>query len=250
MVMDLRKEDGDGGSGIRRRIEEIRERIAASARRSGRSLEDVLLVGVSKFQRVDSMYAAMDCGVAIFGENRVQERERKALLWNRGQPVWHMIGHLQRNKARKAIELFDCVESVDSLELAETMDRILREKADASECRKEPYPVFVEVNTSGESSKEGVSPDGLYRLVESIVTGCPRIRVEGLMTIGPLSDDEKKVRAAFSMLREFGDGLRRRFGIEKGHLSMGMTGDFEAAIEEGSTLVRIGTGIFGVRSAI
>lgn len=107
MVMDLRKEDGDGDSGIRRRIEEIRERIAASARRSGRSLEDVLLVGVSKFQRVDSMYAAMDYGVAIFGENRVQERERKALLWNRGQPVWHMIGHLQRNKARKAIELFD-----------------------------------------------------------------------------------------------------------------------------------------------
>ena len=107
MVMDLRKEDGDGGSGIRRRIEEIRERIAASARRSGRSLEDVLLVGVSKFQRVDSMYAAMDCGVAIFGENRVQERERKALLWNRGQPVWHMIGHLQRNKARKAISVLD-----------------------------------------------------------------------------------------------------------------------------------------------
>jgi pyridoxal phosphate enzyme (YggS family) len=216
-------------------------RIEAAAARAGRSPESVTLIGVSKFQPVEAMYAAVACGIKILGENRVQECAEKSAKWT-GPPVsWHMIGHLQRNKARRAVELFDCVQSVDGVELASVIDRIVDEK------NRSQYPVLLEINTSGEASKSGAPPEECFSLVEHVLTGCKNLSPDGLMTIGPLTDDEREVRASFALLRDLAEGARRRFGIALPHLSMGMTGDYEWAIEEGGTIVRIGTGIFGAR---
>ena len=231
-------------------LDEIAGRIEVAAGKSGRRAEDVTLVAVSKFQPLAALYTALDCGVKIFGENRVQEREAKNAAWapeRRERARWHMVGHLQRNKARKALELFDCIQSVDGFELASALDRVLAERAVGG---VEPgrFPIFVEVNTSGEPSKNGVSPDGCVALVERIAAECPRLAVEGLMTIGPLTEDENSVRVSFSLLRELADRARDLAGLRMSGLSMGMTGDYEIAIEEGSTLVRIGTGIFGART--
>ena len=239
-----------GRTEMQARLDEIAGRIEAAAQKSGRRAEDVTLVAVSKFQPLASLYTALDCGVTIFGENRVQEREEKSVSWasERHEPVlWHMVGHLQRNKARKALELFDCVQSVDGFELASTLDRILAERtADGAEPGR--FPIFIEVNTSGEVSKNGVTPEMCVPLVERIIAECPFLAVEGLMTIGPLTESVGAVRASFSLLRELAENARERTGLPMSGLSMGMTGDYEIAIEEGSTLVRIGTGIFGTRT--
>lgn len=229
-------------------VEEIAGRIEASAERSGRKSSDVTLVAVSKFQPLYMLYAALDCGIGIFGENRIQERSEKAAEWGREGALWHMIGHLQRNKARRALDLFDCIQSVDSLKLAVTLDRMLRESNQADE-EAVSYPVFVEVNTSGEKSKHGASPDGCLELVDRITEECPNLSIQGLMTIGPLTGDEGKIRSAFAHLRVLLESSRSRSGQPMKELSMGMTGDYEIAVEEGSTLVRIGTGIFGARKA-
>ena len=231
---------------IRENISRTREQIAAASRKAGRSADDVTLVGVSKFQPLESLYAAVDCGMELLGESRVQEAEDKRHAWQKEKkrPCWHMIGHLQRNKARKALSLFDCIESVDSAELAEALERILRESE-----RESPFPIFVEVNTSGEPAKHGVHPDETLKLFDTIITFCPSLRVEGLMTIGPLEGSEWAVRASFSQLREMRESLRNRTGLPLRHLSMGMSDDFEWAIEEGSTFVRVGRGIFGIRTA-
>lgn len=221
----------------------VRERIEAAARRSGRTADDVTLLGVSKFQPVESLLAAVHCGIKLLGESRVQEAEEKRSVWTGENPEWHMIGHLQRNKARKALALFDCIESLDSAELAEALERILNEAQE-----KRSFPVFVEINTSGEPAKHGVLPDDALKLFDTIMQHCPSITIEGLMTIGPLTDDECAIRASFSLLREMGNSLRNRTGLYLKHLSMGMSGDFEWAIEEGSTFVRVGTGIFGIRT--
>lgn len=230
---------------IRENVSRTRERIAAAARRAGRAPDDITLVGVSKFQPLESLYAAVEGGINLLGESRVQEAEDKRKSWQkeRGNPVWHLIGHLQRNKARKALSLFDCIESVDSMELAEALERILCETKG-----KSPFPIFVEVNTSGEPAKHGVHPDETLKLFDTILRLCPSLCVEGLMTIAPLEGDERAVRASFSQLREMGESLRKRTGLPLRHLSMGMSGDFEWAIEEGSTFVRVGTGIFGIRT--
>jgi pyridoxal phosphate enzyme (YggS family) len=230
---------------MRENIRGIRERMTSAAKRSGRGTDDITLIGVSKFQPLESLYMALDCGITILGENRVQEREQKAASWTRGRAEWHMIGHLQRNKARKAVELFDCVQSVDSSELAVSLDRIMRERADSG-LNEAPYPIMIEVNTSQESSKNGVTPSVSVELAEKISSLCPRLEIEGLMTIGPLAG-EAQTRAAFVLLRSLAENIRAELGLPMRHLSMGMSGDFEAAVEEGSTLVRIGTGIFGVR---
>ncbi len=235
---------------MQERIDGIREAIRTAASRAGRSESDIALIGVSKFQPVESLRLAVGCGIEILGENRVQERAEKheklakspEMATPAGEPVrWHMIGHLQRNKARKAVELFDCIESVDSVELAVALDRIVAEKNGAR------YPILIEVNTSGEAAKNGVPPEGCFALIESVLRDCGHLSVEGLMTIGPLSEDERAIRASFALLRSLAEDARTRFGIALPHLSMGMSGDYEAAIEEGSTIVRIGTGIFGPR---
>ncbi len=226
---------------IKHNIEVIRERIASAARGSGRRPEDIKLMAVSKFHPLEMMLSA-SAFVDLLGENRIQEAIRKHQGWPEGNGTqWHLIGHLQRNKARKALEIFSVIETVDTLDLARVLDRILAETDTPS------YPVYIEVNMSGELSKEGVEPSEAEYLLERILKYCPRISVEGLMTIGPNTDDTAAIRKSFEGLRIMRDALSRSFGLSLKELSMGMSGDYEIAIGEGSTIVRIGTAIFGPR---
>jgi pyridoxal phosphate enzyme (YggS family) len=220
----------------------VRERIEGAAKRSGRLAGDISLVAVSKFQPLEALYMALDCGITVFGENRVQERETKAAEWTGEGAKWRMIGHLQRNKARKALELFDAIDSVDSFDLALYLDRVLIGRESAG-----PYPVMIEVNTSGEDSKNGVRPDGAISLAEKIMSECPRLKFSGMMTIGPLIGGVSETRTSFALLRTLVEDACVKLGTRELHLSMGMSGDFELAVEEGSTMVRVGTGIFGAR---
>ncbi|MDR2779524.1 MAG: YggS family pyridoxal phosphate-dependent enzyme [Synergistaceae bacterium] len=233
---------------ITRNIGAIREKIASSAAKSGRKPEDIRLMGVSKFQPLEAIYAARDCGLSLFGENKVQEREEKIARWEGSRAECHMIGHLQKNKARKALEIFDCIESVDSLELALVIERVTRERFETAGRADGRYPVMIEVNVSGEETKHGISPEKSFALIDEIAVKCPHVEIKGLMTIGPLTDDEKNIGAAFELLRNLRDDARKRSGLALEHLSMGMSGDYALAITEGSTIVRIGAAIFGARS--
>ena len=224
------------------RVASVRSKMAEAARRSGRKPEDVQLVGVSKFHPLEDLLTAADCGVGILGESRVQEAQTKREAWPESKEVhWHLIGHLQKNKVRKALDLFDVIQSVDHADLADIMERILAEQG------RLPYPILLEVNISGEASKQGIQPEEAESLLNYIASNCPHLRVDGLMTIAALQGD---VRASFSGLRELGERLRLRSGLSLPELSMGMSGDFELAIAEGSTLVRVGTALFGARSAL
>jgi pyridoxal phosphate enzyme (YggS family) len=226
---------------IESNIEAVREKIARSAERAGREPSEVKLTAVTKTRPVEEMLEAAPW-VDALGENRVQEAASKKREWPAAGPaaVWRMIGHLQSNKVRKALELFDTVDSVDSVELARALDRSAGEAGRS-------LPVLVEVNMSGEASKAGIDPRRLPELVDGVLE-CPRLKLEGLMTIGPLTDDETRIRSAFAGLREMASQARLRSGLLLPVLSMGMSGDFEWAILEGSTMVRIGTALFGVRS--
>jgi pyridoxal phosphate enzyme (YggS family) len=238
---------------MRRNAEAARAAIASAAARSGRRPDNIALMGVTKFQPAEAVIAASELGITLFGENRVQEREEKSLSLTglTGLPEngaeWHMIGHLQRNKARRALALFDCIESVDNIDLARAIERIINENIDGCEYAKGAYPILIEVNVSGEDSKEGVSPEACLALTEDILKDCPHLNIEGFMTIGPNVSDERAIRESFASLRDIRDAARRITGLPLPHLSMGMSGDYEIAIEEGSTIVRIGTGIFGSR---
>ena len=226
---------------IKRNVEEIRSRMEAAAQRSGRNAGDVRLMGVSKFHPLEMMKEA-SAFVDLLGENRVQEAEGKRAGWPaENKTPWHLIGHLQRNKARKALAIFSVIESVDSLDLARMLDRIL------VETHAVPYVIYLEVNMSGEASKSGMAPTDAERILDQIRDYCPHLSVEGLMTIGPNVDDADSVRRSFVNLRELRERLRSSAGLALPELSMGMSGDFEAAIEEGSTIVRVGTAIFGPR---
>ncbi|MDR1137517.1 MAG: YggS family pyridoxal phosphate-dependent enzyme [Synergistaceae bacterium] len=232
---------------IRRNIDSVREKISSAAAKSGRNPEDILLMGVSKFQPLESIYAARDCGLALFGENRVQEREEKAERWEGPRAECHMIGHLQKNKVRRALKLFDCVESVDSAEIALAAERVMRERPETAALPERPYPIMIEINVSEEGTKHGISPEKSFTLIDDIAVKCPHIEIKGLMTIGPLTDDEKRIGASFETLRKLRDDAQRRSGLVLTHLSMGMSGDYSTAIAEGSTIVRIGSAIFGER---
>jgi pyridoxal phosphate enzyme (YggS family) len=232
---------------IRRNIESVREQLAAAAKAAGRDPAGVALMGVSKFQPIESIYAALDCGLGLLGENRVQERDAKKSQWNGPEAEWHMIGHLQKNKARRAVELFDCVESVDSLELALVIERAVAEKSEVSKYFSRPYPIMIEVNTSGEDSKQGVKPEKSFAIIDDIRVKCPHVEIRGLMTIGPLAGGAAAAGRCFALLRELRDEARARSGLELASLSMGMSGDYAAAIREGSTIIRVGTAIFGSR---
>jgi hypothetical protein len=216
----------------------VQERMAAAAPRSGRRPEDVTLVAVTKDVDAAHIRAAVAAGVRDFGENRVQEAASK--IESLGRAVrWHMVGHLQRNKAAEAVALFDVIHSIDGPGiLRELSRRILR-----------PLDVLLQVNVAGEPQKHGVAPDGLIDLA-SEAAQLPGIRVVGLMTIAPVAADPETVRPVFRQLRVLRDDLNRRamFHSPLVHLSMGMTNDFEVAVEEGATMVRIGRGIFGERS--
>lgn len=215
---------------IAARLRDVERRIAAAAERAGRSPSEVTLVAVTKGLPPEAVEAAMKAGIRHIGENRVQEASTKAArLSALGlRPTWHMVGHLQRNKAKTAVEVFDIIHSVDSLRLAEALNA-----AAAS-----ALPVLLQVNVSGEATKGGFTVAELHRAVADIGR-LSNLTVKGLMTIAPLTSDPEEARPVLRKLREARDSI----GLE--HLSMGMTDDFEVAVEEGATMVRIGRAIFG-----
>jgi PLP dependent protein len=222
----------------------VRERINGAAKRAGRSPEEISLMVVSKTQAVERIREAYSAGQRLFGENRVQEFAGKFdAIPDLRDAEWHMIGHLQTNKAAKAVELFRAVDSVDSLKLAEKLDaaaRALGKKLD----------VLVEINVGGEAAKSGIAPDS--PALEELLLAAPRLEAlafRGLMTVPPFTDDPQGARPHFRRLRELRDVIARRKlpAVAMEQLSMGMSHDFEVAIEEGSTCVRVGTGIFGER---
>jgi pyridoxal phosphate enzyme (YggS family) len=236
---------------VAERAAALRARIAAAAQRAGRDPGEVVLVGVAKGQPLDRVEAAVRAGVARLGENYVQEaRARQEALAPRlaqaglAAPSWHFVGRLQRNKAREAVRLFDCIETVDSAPLAAELDR----RAAVAGRR---LAVLLQVNLSREPQKGGVAPQELPALLAGCA-GCPALRVTGLMTVPAASADPEASRPVFAQLRELRDTLLRavpgREGGELRELSMGMSEDFEVAIEEGATIVRIGTALFGPRA--
>ncbi len=199
----------------------------------------MVLVGVVKTVPTEAIREALALGLGDLGENRVQEAEAHIAAVGRDAARWHLIGHLQRNKAGRAVELFDRVHGVDSLELAEALSR----RAVATGRR---LPVLVEVNVSGEATKFGVAPGSLEGLLER-VAGMQGLALEGLMTVGAPVANAEEARPAFARLRALRDAAERTLGLTLRELSMGMSGDYEVAVEEGSTLVRVGTAIFGAR---
>jgi pyridoxal phosphate enzyme (YggS family) len=222
----------------------MRERIAAAARRAGRNPDEITLMGVSKTFPVESIREAYAAGLRVFGENRVQEFSGKAgALHDLAETEWHLIGHLQTNKATKAAEMFDAVDSVDSVRMAEKLNSIAAGVGKI-------LPVLIEINVGGESAKSGVALDSDE--LELILHGAPRwgkLTIRGLMTVPPYTEDPEGSRAYFRQLRQIRDGIASRGlpKIDMAVLSMGMSHDFEVAIEEGSTCVRVGTAIFGRR---
>jgi pyridoxal phosphate enzyme (YggS family) len=224
------------------RIERVRARMRDAARRANRAVDEIGLIAVSKTHPVESIKAAMSCGLAQFGENRVQEAEQKIPIVGREAAKWHLIGHLQSNKARRAVELFDVIHSIDSAALARRLNR------NCEEIGRESLPVLIQVDLGQEVTKSGVDENSV-RAVLAAVRECARLQLTGLMTLPPFFDEVERVRPYFRRLRELRDQLYADgvFANQRGELSMGMTHDFEVAIEEGATMIRVGTAIFGER---
>lgn len=221
------------------RVAEVRERIERAKERAGRG-GDVTLVAVTKTHPAEMVRAAITAGVTDVGENRVQELEQKAGEVGRGAVRWHLIGHLQRNKVAKALPLFDLVHSLDSLRLAQAL-------SDAAMKAGATVRALVEVNAVGEESKDGLPAadaiDAIGRMAE-----LPGLELRGMMTMAPFTDDEAVIRRAFRTTRELCERAAREVaGFDGRELSMGMSNDFEIAVEEGATLVRVGSSIFGER---
>ncbi|MCL7451621.1 MAG: YggS family pyridoxal phosphate-dependent enzyme [Anaerolineae bacterium] len=231
---------------LERNLSSVQERIATAARRAGRAPDEVTLVAVTKTQPPGVIRAAYDLGLRHFGENRVGEAEEKVGDLP-ADVTWHMIGHIQSRKANRIVPLFQMVHSVDSLKIAQRLDRVHPEANPA-------LPVLLEVNVSGEESKYGFAAsrwdsdeaqrEALFTAIEEILS-LPKLQVQGLMTMAPIVTDVEAARPVFGRLRQLRDGLARAFPPGNWHhLSMGMTDDFEVAIEEGATLVRLGRAIF------
>jgi PLP dependent protein len=219
-------------------LERVREQIARAAAKSGRSPDDVELVAITKTHPAENVREAIEAGQTLFGENRVQEARAK-IPELPSNIRWHFVGHLQTNKIRHALPLFELVHSVDSLALAQDVDRIAQEEG--------LHPrVLLEVNVAGEGSKFGFAPDNLRAQMEALLA-LPRLSVLGLMTIPPFAEEAEASREYFVRLRELRDHLQTEFRVDLAQLSMGMTQDFPIAVEEGATLVRVGTAIFGER---
>ena len=225
-------------SELQENLTRIRSRIDQACKRSGRQPDSVRLMAVSKNQSPELVAQAASAGLTLFGENRIQEAKVKIPLCP-GQLEWHFIGHLQSNKSRDAVSLFHVVQGVDSLALAEELQKQAIKQARS-------LPILLEVNVAGESSKFGWNPDRL--LAELLqLNALPRLVVQGLMTIAPYAVDPEQVRPIFRRLRELRDRCTDLLGAPLPVLSMGMSGDLEVAIEEGATLVRVGTALFGER---
>jgi PLP dependent protein len=217
---------------------EVRGRVAEACERYDRDTDDITIIAISKTHPPQSIRTAVAAGLRNIGESRVQEAEPKILALGH-ICLYHLVGHLQSNKVKKAVQLFDVIQSVDSLKLAEEISRHAAEIGRKIDC-------LIEVNASGEAAKHGVPPDMALDLVQS-VNQLPNIRLIGLMTIGPLTDDEDDIRAAFRRCRELFKQGRDIVGDGFDELSMGMSDDFPLAIAEGATMIRLGTAIFGSR---
>lgn len=220
------------------RLARVQQRMAAACARAGRPDHSVELIAVSKTHGPDAVAEAAACGLRVFGENKVQEGRAKIPLCPSGL-MWHLIGHLQSNKAYAAVELFDVIHSVDSLKLLPLLDR-------AGDELGKRVRIFIEVNVSGEASKFGAKPEDVPALLET-ANSLSRLEVVGLMTMAPLAPEPEKARPHFRRLREFRDRWSVSTGTPLPELSMGMSHDFEVAIEEGATCVRVGTLLFGAR---
>jgi hypothetical protein len=222
----------------------ILDRVAAAARRSGRHAAAIDVVAVSKTVEPERIRAAIDAGFTTFGENRVQERASKADALVDAGAAWHLVGPLQSNKARRAVELFDVVESVDSLDLASRLDRI------AGELRPgRPLPILLQVNIDDDAAKAGFEPAAVERALPAILA-LPNLRIDGLMTVGRLVARPEDARPTFVALRRLSERLRVQHHALGSALSMGMSEDYPIAVEEGATLVRIGRAIFGERPTL
>jgi pyridoxal phosphate enzyme (YggS family) len=235
-------ETASSAESLSQRLAEVRRRIEQAAHRSGRVPEEITLIGVSKTQPAELLKLALEAGLRDLGENRVQEADAKIEEVGRSAARWHLIGHLQANKARRAVELFDLVHSLDSIALAERLDRLCAQSG------RTELPVLIQVDLAGEETKTGASEGELPELV-AMVTAAERLSLRGLMTLPPFFAEAERARPFFQRLGELRDALhaRQAFGARPGELSMGMSNDFEIAIEEGATLVRVGTAIFGER---
>lgn len=223
-------------------LAEVRGRIESACTRKGRNPDEVEIVAVTKTHGAEVVEEAWRAGLAIVGENKVQEAAWKKPASVSG-PAWHLIGHLQSNKVRAALELFDFIHSVDSVKLADRINYI------ANEIGAEPH-ILLEVNVSAEKSKSGLSPESVLPTLEHIFNRCPRITVEGLMTMAPFSENPEDARPYFRKLRELRDACEKALSIGLPRLSMGMSGDFEVAVEEGATWIRLGTVLFGERPKV
>ena len=224
------------------RLAAIRSRITAAAKRCGRPADEVRLIAISKTHPASVIKRVIEFGAVDIGENRVQEAEEKIAEVGREAARWHLVGHLQANKARRAVNLFDVIHSVDSLDLARRLDRLCLEEG------REQLAVLIQVDLGHEETKSGIDESELTHLVDGIGP-LSRLALTGLMTLPPFFDDPEQSRPYFRRLRELRDELTARgvFTSGKGELSMGMTNDFEVAIEEGATMIRVGTAIFGER---
>ncbi|NLJ60475.1 MAG: YggS family pyridoxal phosphate-dependent enzyme [Firmicutes bacterium] len=230
---------------IEKRLETVREKTRKAAERAGRELEDISIVAVTKNVDTEDISKAAGLGVSLLGENRVQEaRSKFAQLGNdiEGNKVsWHLIGHLQRNKVRHALEIFDLIHSLDSWKLAREIEKVSERLDVVTEC-------LLEINVTGKSTRIGVEPENALALALDI-SKLSRVKLRGVMSIAPFVEDPSQARPYFRMTREICERIRDAglFCPGKVHLSMGMTNDFEVAVEEGATMIRIGTGIFGPR---
>jgi pyridoxal phosphate enzyme (YggS family) len=223
---------------VEQNLTRIRDRIAAAAARASRSSDEVELVAVSKKQPTEAIRAAWEAGQTTFAESRIQEATAK-MAELPGAVRWHFIGHLQKNKVRRALPVFELIHGIDSLELAQAVDRIAAEDG--------LFPrVLIEVNVAGEATKFGFPSEALERELDALLA-LPRLQIEGFMAMAPYSEDPEMARPFFRALRTLRDETARRVGVPFDTLSMGMSGDFEVAVEEGATIVRVGSAIFGER---
>lgn len=222
-------------------LAEVRRRIQAACERVGRRPEDVRLLTVSKTRGPECIQEAAACGLTFFGENRVQEAKQKIPLCPTAL-TWHLIGHLQTNKVKDAVNLFHLIQAVDSLKLLMAIET-------AAEATGRVMPVFLEVNVSGESSKFGLAPEAVPDILQA-ANDLRRVEIQGLLTMPPLAEDPEHARPFFHILREHRDRWRQETGFELRELSMGMSHDFEVAVEEGATWVRLGSILFGKRNTL
>ena len=228
--------------GLAARFAEVKARVTAAAQNCGRDPREVTLIAISKTHPASLVKSLVELGATDLGENRVQEAEEKIPQVGRSAVRWHLVGHLQANKARRAVNLFDVIHSLDSIDLARRLDRLCAEEG------RHLLPLLIQVDLGHEATKTGIDEQELPQLAEGL-RSLERLKLIGLMTLPPFFDDPEQARPYFRRLRELRDELARGglFGDGGGELSMGMTNDFEVAIEEGATMVRVGTAIFGER---